>query len=353
MENNLNFNKIQFYTFFGILATVTFVFVGMIWSMLYAVFLAIILTIIFKPLYLKILKKFSNRDHLAASLVILIIVLILLVPVLSLLPIIANQALNITSSIGSAVGHYLYDDQALNQTWQKLPLFRSIDQGLITQKISQFTNSLGTFIFESIQGFIKNTFEVGLAIFVMLYATFYFLKDSEKIIQQMIRLSPLGDEYERKFYHNFIITTKAVLKSTLLLGLIQGTIGTLAFWILGVSNSLFWGLLMTMFAILPILGTGIVWVPIGIIQIFIGNTFAGIFILVFGFLVIGNIDNLLRPLMLEKKINMHPLLIFLSTLGGLAMFGIFGFIIGPIIASLFVELWNIYEYKYSRELTNN
>lgn len=140
----------------------------------------------------------------------------------------------------------------------------------------------------------------------------------------------------------FTSVTRAMVKGTLLIGLLQGTLAGLAFVLAGVNNAVFWGTVMAVLSIVPGIGSAAVWVPASLILMFQGSVGAGIGLFVFCALVVGSIDNLLRPILVGKDTNMHELMIFFGTLGGLFMFGMSGLLIGPLIASLFLTVWDIY-----------
>jgi len=167
-----------------------------------------------------------------------------------------------------------------------------------------------------------------------------------------MHLSPLGDTYEEMLYEKFTSATRATLKSTLIVGGIQGTLGGILFWIAGIEGAFVWGTIMVVLAIIPALGPPLILIPAGIIVLILGNLSSGILLLV-GALVISFVDNLLRPPLIGKDIQMHPLVVLFATLGGILLFGISGFVIGPIIAALYTSIMSIYEHYYKTELGNN
>jgi predicted PurR-regulated permease PerM len=168
-----------------------------------------------------------------------------------------------------------------------------------------------------------------------------------------MQVSPIGSKYEIMLYKKFTETASATIKGTILVGGIQGAIGGIMFAIAGIDSALIWGIFMVFFSIIPGVGPLIIWFPAAIFLILTGSIWQGIFIILVGTFVIGTIDNLLRPLFVGKDSEMHPLLILLSTLGGIALFGLSGFLMGPIIAALFVSFWEIYEEFYHKELSKN
>jgi len=187
----------------------------------------------------------------------------------------------------------------------------------------------------------------------MVYLLFFMFKDGKKLEEVMYHYLPLGDAHERLLVERFTATTRAVVKGTLAIAVLQGALGGIAFAIAGVSAPTLWGLAMTLMAIIPAIGPGIIWLPAGIILLLTGSIWQGIFILIVGALLVSVIDNFLRPLLIGRETKMPDAIILLSTLGGLATFGISGFIVGPIIAAFFLSLWTIFEKKFHRELTHN
>ena len=161
------------------------------------------------------------------------------------------------------------------------------------------------------------------------------------------------DKNETLLYNKFTSTARATIRGTLLIGLIQGILGAILFSVTGIQGALIWAIIMTLTAIIPAAGSYIIWLPAGIISLIVGDIWQGVLIMVFGFLVISTIDNFLRPILVGKDTQIHPLLILFSTLGGILVFGISGFLVGPIITSFFLALWEMYAHHYRKELANN
>lgn len=217
-------------------------------------------------------------------------------------------------------------------------------------------------------GQLQNAFEFGikhgadislsvannlLSFFLMLFIMFYFYIDGKRIVERLIKWSPLKDEYERILIEKFVSVSKGTLKGILVIGIIQGILGGLLFWAVGMTSPVFLGVLMVFASIIPALGTAAIWAPVAIVLLAEGRWGAAIATGVAGALVIGSVDNLVRPMLVGKDIKMHDLLVLLSTLGGLAIFGLPGFILGPVIAALFIAIWNIYEEVFAEELAAN
>jgi len=219
---------------------------------------------------------------------------------------------------------------------------------------------------ETISSLVKNFFQNSLAIltgvynglasfiftiFIMFFSLFYLFIDGDKLVKKIMKLSPLKDSYEKNLIHKFnSITYGVIVKGTFLIALIQGTIGAILFWSTGVPSPILLGILMAIASIIPYVGTAFIWVPVGIIMLMVGNFTPGLIILIVGAFIIASVDNILSPKLIGEDSQMHPLLILLSTLGGIAFFGVTGFIIGPVVMSFFVVLWDIYSLEFKTQL---
>jgi predicted PurR-regulated permease PerM len=168
-----------------------------------------------------------------------------------------------------------------------------------------------------------------------------------------MRVAPLRESHEKILIGKFVSISRATIKGTLVLGFIQGILGGTAFSIAGVPSAITWGVVMMFFSLIPLFGSGIVWVPAGLILLSLGHVWQGFFVLAVGFGVISVIDNLLRPRLVGKDTQMHPLAVFGSTVGGISLFGFFGFIVGPVIMALFLSLWEIYSLEFKGRARKN
>lgn len=221
------------------------------------------------------------------------------------------------------------------------------------QHIASISRQASLFTLNTLKSITQNSAHFLFMFFLMMYTLYYFFKDGERILKRVMHLSPLGDKYETMLYTRFTSVARATLKGTLLIGGIQGFLGGVLFWVTGIPSALIWGVIMTLSCFIPAVGSFVVWLPAGLIMLALGNTWQGVTILVVGSSVISVIDNVLRPPLIGKDIEMHPLLVLFSTLGGIFIFGISGFIIGPIIAALYLAVMTIYDHHYRTELAHN
>jgi predicted PurR-regulated permease PerM len=181
-----------------------------------------------------------------------------------------------------------------------------------------------------------------LNLFVMVYAMFFFLKDGEKILEKILYYLPLSHEDEELMLQRFSSITRATVKGTLVIGIIQGALAGFAFWLAGIDGAAFWGTIMAILSIVPGIGAALIWVPAVIYLFITGQLLAGLLLFAWCAAVVGTIDNILRPILVGKDAKMPDLLILVGTLGGLFLFGPIGFIVGPIVCGLFLTVWEIY-----------
>jgi predicted PurR-regulated permease PerM len=208
-------------------------------------------------------------------------------------------------------------------------------------KSSQF---IGTLTLQAGQ----NAVHFGAMFFLMLYVLFYFLREGYELLDQIVHALPLGDVRERTLFNKFAEVSRATIKGTLVIGMIQGALGGMMFWFLGIEGAVFWGTIMAILSLVPIVGASLVWGPAAIIMVANAEFFKATILVAVGVLLIGLVDNLLRPILVGRDTRMPDYLVLLSTLGGLTVFGMSGFIIGPVIAALFLTLWVMFRDEFGR-----
>jgi len=340
--------------FFGLLAIISIVFVFLIRPFFFPIFWAAIIASLFYPVHRAILDKLK-RANLSSILTLLIALLVIIIPLSLISSLIVREAFDLYTAIRD-------NQSSINNTIQNVvswlrdnPLTQKldIDPALITERVSQLVAFISNFIFNALKSLTQSSLEFIVLFVIMLYTLFFFLRDGEKMLKKAMHLCPLGDKQEIKLYEKFTATAKATLKGTLIIALIQGALGSIMFLLLGIQGALIWGIIMALFSVIPGFGSYVVWLPAAIIMFILGNVWQGVVIILFGALVISTVDNFLRPFLVSKGAQMHPLIILFSTLGGIIMFGISGFILGPIIAAFLLSLWEMYEQYYREGLDNN
>ncbi len=334
---------------------VTVLFFNLIKIFLVPLLLAAVFTALFYPLYERFLKLFRNNQTASAVLCCLALLLGLLGPVYTVLHLVAQEAVDLFETAEPKVREIISKgDEGLLGDIKGYPLLNRIDWDAIDwqSSLQDVAANTGKLITAVVNKTSQGTFQVLTDLFITLFTMFYFFRDGQKLIERIKYLSPLDDVYEEGLMHRFVSVSRATIKGTLLIGAAQGALGGLTLWMCGVGSPVLWGLVMVVLSIIPLIGAWLVLFPAAIIQIISGNIWAGIVIFVVTVVVILNIDNFLRPRLVGRAAGMHDLMIFFSTLGGISVFGIMGFIIGPVIAAFFLTLLDIcsIEFKSSLDL---
>jgi len=171
---------------------------------------------------------------------------------------------------------------------------------------------------------------------------FFFLLDGRRILEKILYYVPLASKEEDRMVGKFLSVSRATLKGTLVIGIVQGALGGLSFWVAGINGAVFWATIMAVLSIIPGIGTGLIWVPAVIYLFAEGHAGTAIGLTIWNAAVVGSVDNVLRPWLVGKDTQMPDLLILLGTMGGIVLFGAAGIVIGPLIAALFVTVWEIY-----------
>ena len=327
-----------------LLLVISALFLSMIEQFLMALFLAGIFSALARPVYLYLAKLFGGRRHLASMTTLILLFFVVLIPTLLLLGIVVGQAIDVGQSATPWVKETLSDRGAITEYLKSLPFYEQIlpYQEMILQKAGQAVGAISKFLVDGLSSVTLGTVHFVFMAFVMLYSMFFFLLDGDKFMKKMMYYLPLNSSDENHMLDKFTSVTRATLKGTLLIGLLQGGLAGLAFFVVGLPNAVFWGAIMAVLSIIPSVGSALVWIPAAIILIANGQMAAGIGLIIFCGVLVGSLDNLLRPILVGKDTKLHELMIFLSTLGGIFMFGVVGLFIGPIIASLFVAIWEMY-----------
>jgi len=348
----MDFSRIRHFIFLGLLALSTLAFFYIVRSFIYPIFWALVFAVMFFPLFKKIEKKIRNSTA-SSLLTLFIIFLIIIIPVTIIGTIVVRESMELyTSMQGTSINNSIYQITEWikhNQMIAKL----NLNNQWWADRVTDLSQTTINFIFSSLKNFTQNSLEFLGLLLIMFFTLFYFLKDGEKILKRLTYLSPLGDKYDKDLYKKFTSTVRSTLKGALVIGGLQAITGGIIFAITGINGALIWAMVMFLLALVPILSSMIVWLPAGIIMLILGHIWQGVLILTVGIVIMSTVDNLLRPIIIGKGSQMHPLLILFSTLGGIFAFGISGFIIGPVIAALLVSLWEMYEQYFREELKDN
>jgi len=319
-------------------------FLVMIKSFLMAILLAGIFSALVYPLYQRVKKWLKGRKTAASGITILIIILIVLLPLSGLLGIVTNQAIKVGQTATPWVQKQLSSPIAISQWLEGLPFYEQLEpyRETIYIKAGELVGAASQFFVNGLQAATMGTMNFIFMVAILLYTMFFFLMDGDKLLDKILFYMPLNDKDERRLLDRFTSVARATIKGTAVIGIVQGAASGIAFALVGIQSSVFWGAVMAVLSIIPAVGTALIWIPAALWLFAQGAWFKAGALIVFCGMIVGSVDNLLRPRLVGKDTEMHDLLILFSTLGGIAMFGIIGIIIGPIIAALFVTIWDIY-----------
>jgi predicted PurR-regulated permease PerM len=338
---------------------ISMVFLVMIRPFFTALLLAGIFAAMAQPVYRKFNRLLGRRRRIASLLTLLLFVLVVLLPLSLLIGVITAQAVRVAQSITPWVQRQMQPG-VLSEYLQDLPYYKQVApyREEILNKAGEIFSTLVLFLVDNLQAGAISTVYFIFMFFIFLYAAYFFLIDGGYLLKRIMYYLPLQARNEERLLERFTSVTRATLKGTLIIGALQGSLAGLAFAVVGIEAAIFWATIMTLLSIIPAVGSGLVWLPAAIFLALGGEYLRAIGLALFCGIVVGSLDNLLRPRLVGKDTQMHDLLIFLSTLGGLSLFGLIGFVIGPIVAALFVTIWELYGEAFkdilpdlSRDLT--
>ena len=319
-------------------------FLNMIHQFLMPMFMAGLFSAMALPVHHWLTRRLGERENLASVLVVVGIVVLVLTPLSMLIGVVVAQAINVSQSVTPWVESFLREPSTITQYLEKIPYYEQIMpyRNVIIQKAGELVGTLSSFLIDSLSSATKMTVHAIFGSIIMLYVMFYFLTMGNVLLERILYFLPLTNEDERILLRRFTSVTRATIKGTIIIGILQGTICGLAFAVAGIKGPVFWGSIMAITSIIPAFGTAIVWGPALVILLLVGDFRGAIILAVLCGAVAGNLDNVVRPRLVGKDTEMHDLFVLFGTLGGIAMFGLLGIIIGPIIAALFITIWEIY-----------
>ena len=319
-------------------------FVAMIRAFLLTILLAAIFAGLAYPVYQRLLARLGGRRAPAAVATLVLLLALVIAPLLAVLGAGANEALRVTETIRPRLQELVDQPGEIDRLLRAVPGYGYIERyrEQILTSAGDLVGTTSAFLFAALSATTRATALFIFQFFILLYTMFFFLTGGPELLRAGLAYLPLTETDKQRMLGKFVSVTRATLKGTILIGVAQGLLGGLAFWAVGIDGAIFWGTVMTVLSIIPGVGGALVWVPATIILISMGEVWRGIGLALFCALVVGSVDNLLRPRLVGQDTQMHELLIFFSTLGGLMLFGAMGFILGPILAALFVTAWEMF-----------
>jgi predicted PurR-regulated permease PerM len=335
-----------------LIAAVSVAFIWMVQGFLLTILMAAIFSGLLYPVYARLVRVFGGRTSLASAVALVGAVLLVVLPMVAILGVVLNQAVRVTQNVRPFVERAVSEPTFLDQQLQRLPGYARIEpyRDEIVTRAGDAVSAVGSFLIGSLSETTRMTVTFVFQFFILLYTVFFFLIDGPRILSHLFTFLPLRDTDEQAMKDRFVSITRATIKGTIVIGVIQGTLNGLAFWLVGIPDALFWTVVMAVLAILPLVGAALVWVPACLILAAQGQVWQAVTLAVFASLIVGSVDNVLRPRLVGRDTKMHDLLILFSTLSGIAAFGPLGFIVGPILAGLFLTSWEIFRESYQDEL---
>ena len=317
----------------------------------------IIIGLIFAPLYRRLHGRFRGKGTLAALLAMALVVVIVIIPLALIAAALARDTAGFYQRLQSGeINAARYFQRVFDAlpAWitALLDRFGLGDFELLQARLGEALSQASQLIATQALGIGMNTFDFMTGLFVTLYLAFFMLRDGALLARTLRHAVPMPVAHKNELVDKFTTVIRATVKGNLIIAAIQGALGGLAFWFLGVNGALFWAVLMAFLSLLPAVGAGLVWVPVAIYFFISGAIWQGVALTLYGVLIIGLVDNLLRPALVGKDTQLPDYLVMITTLGGMAVFGINGFVLGPVIAALFVAVWHIYTAEKVNPHTN-
>ena len=334
-----------------ILVTTAVVFFKMVKAFLVPIILAAVFAGLFFPFYSWLLKRARGRKSLSAFICCLTLSLGLLVPAYAVTNLVAREGVRLYQNAeSSSNGRF---EENIRAKLQEHPLIQKLhlEKVPLPRTFERLAKQAAELLANAINVASRETFELISTLFIAFFTMFYFFRDGPLLLAKLKYLSPLADDYEDELIRRFLSVSRATIKGTLLVSLIKGILGGLTFWAFGIQGAALWGVVMVFLSVLPIVGPWLVMYPAALILLLSGQVWQGIALFAIATFVIGLIDNLLEPIVIGRDSGMHELLVFFSMLGGIGLFGVMGFIVGPVIAALFLTLLEIYGKEFNKQLS--
>jgi len=315
-----------------------------------AIFWACLIGMIFQPFYLRLANAWGGRRNFAALAVLALSLIIVIVPVLFFLSLFFQESAELYQRLQNGELDLNKQIEIIRETF---PALQDVAERL-NFDIDKLKKMLTTATFNSSRFLAQNAIQFGqgalqffISLGLMLYLSFFTLRDGQKLALLVKRALPLGETRKQVLFTKFTEVTLATVKGNLVVATVQGGLGGLLFWLVGIPGALLWGGSMIILSLIPVVGAGLIWGPAAIYFFATGAWSKGLILVAFGTSIIGLVDNVLRPVLVGRSTKLPDYIVLFSTLGGLNMFGISGFVVGPLIAVSFVALWDLFTREFS------
>jgi predicted PurR-regulated permease PerM len=333
--------------FLLLIVAVSLAFAWILWPLYGAVLWGTIGAILFAPLYRRLSRSMRQSRNLAALATVTIILVMVILPLTLITASLLQEASGVYERVQSGelnVGRYfaqIFDALPLWAT-NLLDRFGLTNLGAVQERLSAGLMKGSQFLAAQAINIGQSTFDFIVNLFVMLYLLFFLLRDGDELSRRIKKAIPLRAEQQHALFEKFTVVIRATVKGNIVVALVQGALGGLIFWLLDIHAPLLWAVLMAFLSLLPAVGTALVWLPVAMYFLVTGAAWQGVILIAYGVLVIGLVDNILRPVLVGKDTRMPDYVVLVSTLGGIAIFGFNGFVIGPVIAAMFMAAWDIF-----------
>jgi len=336
--------------FVALVLGTTALFLWMVRGFLLPVFWAAVFAVLFQPLFLRLLVLLRGRRSFAAALGTLTVVVVVLVPSGLLVGALAQQGLWLYQRIASGE---VNADALVRFVERSVPALTrvatryGVEVEQVRDALQNAAGSATQYIAGQALAVGQNALTLAVLFGLMLYFLFFFFRDGERIVQALVRAIPMGDARERRLFRKIAEVSRATVKGTIVVAAVQGAVGGVLFALVGIQAAVFWGVAMGVLSLLPAVGSALVWVPAAVFLFATGAFWKGVLLVAGGTLVIGLVDNVLRPILVGRETKMPDYLVLLATLGGLTAFGLAGFVAGPVVAALFLVTWQMFADEYA------
>lgn len=343
----MNNSNLYFRTFIILLIAVSIAFIWILLPYYPAIFWGGILALIFAPLQRRLASRWPNSPNLAAFTSLMVITLIVIIPVILITGSLLQEGNAIYKRISTGelnLGNYFEQTMAampapIHSLMQRFGMDNMLS---VREKLSEGALELSKLLATNAVSVGQNTLQFLVGLGIMLYLLFFLLRDGPQLARHCKQLIPLSEEHKQHLFRKFATVVRATVKGNIVVAATQGMLGGLIFWALGIQGALLWGVVMAVLSLLPAVGAALIWLPVAIYFLATGAIWQGVVLILFGVLVIGLVDNILRPILVGKDTKIPDYVILISTLGGLSVFGLNGFVLGPLFAALFIACWDLF-----------
>ena len=339
--------------FLVLIVAVSLAFAWILWPLSGAVLWGAVIAILFTPLYRRLSTAMRQRRNLAALATLTIILVMVILPLTLITASLVQEAFGVYARIQSKdlnFGQYFQQVVDALPAWAAhlLGRFELTNLGAVQERLSTGLMKASQFLATQAINIGQNTFDFIVNLGIVLYLLFFLLRDGDDLARRIRTAIPLHAHQQRELFNSFTTVIRATVKGNVVVAIVQGALGGLIFWFLGVHAAVLWAVVMAFLSLLPAVGSALVWLPVAIYFLVTGATWQGIVLIAFGVLVIGLVDNVLRPILVGKDTKIPDYVVLISTLGGMAIFGLNGFVIGPVIAAMFMAVWDIFASSRTR-----